>query len=307
MRRSLIGLAAVGALLAPTASAQLALSPGYHLEDFTFASGGGGASSASFASFVALQVVEGGESTSPSFIATFGFLGAHNPEPTNAPVLFGVTPFVGPLEGATPITIAGLNFQKPGAGPIAATIGGTPVTGLAVVSDTILTAATPSGTAGAKNVVASSLFGSDTLAGGFTHTASLQLYGTGTPGCSGTQEVNADSLPKVGNTGFHLTCTNAPPNALGLGLVTNVQDVGGSDVFGIGVLLHVNLIFSTEVYTLDFVSGPTGFGVAAVPIPNVPILAGSIYFAQALWSWSSCSLPPLQLSTSKGLKMVIAP
>jgi hypothetical protein len=42
-----------------------------------------------------------------------------------------------------------------------------------------------------------------------------------------------------------------------------------------------------------------------ISIPNDPALVGKTYYAMALWAWTSCSLPPFNLSTSRGLAIAI--
>ena len=95
--------------------------------------------------------------------------------------------------------------------------------------------------------------------------------------------------------------------ASALGILADAQDLAGSDPFGIGVLIHVDLFTAVEVVTVDFVSDGAGNGLAAVPIPNNPFLIGKTYYAMALWAWSSCSLPPFNLSTSRGLALSLLP
>jgi hypothetical protein len=85
------------------------------------------------------------------------------------PTVSSIDPSSGPLAGGTAVTITGTGFES-GA---TVTIGGASATSVVVVSETSITAVTPSGTAGAKDVVAtnadSGLTG--TLAGGFTYAA----------------------------------------------------------------------------------------------------------------------------------------
>lgn len=133
----------------------------------------------------------------------------------------------------------------------------------------------------------------------------LASYGTGTPGCQGIQTVGANTCPKIGTPSFHLTCDNAPASSLGLGIVTDALDFAGSDPFAIGVLLHAGFVGATELLTLDFTSDASGFGVAPAPIPAIPALVGRTFYGIALWAWSSCSLPPLGLSSSRGLAITI--
>jgi len=130
-------------------------------------------------------------------------------------------------------------------------------------------------------------------------------YGTGTPGCAGTHTVDVTHAPMINSPHFGITCNNAPQSSLGLGILANAQDAVGSDPYGIGVLLHVNLFAATEVITLDFLSDASGNGLAAAPIPNASALVGNTYYAMALWAWTTCSLPPYNLSTSQGLAMTV--
>ncbi|MFN0205162.1 MAG: FG-GAP repeat protein [Planctomycetota bacterium] len=136
-------------------------------------------------------------------------------------------------------------------------------------------------------------------------------YGTGTPGCAGTHTLGLTHAPTINSPVFAITCDNAPPLSLGLAIITDSQDLAGSDPFGLGVLLHADLILPTEVITLDFYSDGTGYSeTAGATIPNNPTIVGNIYYACALWAWptSTCTLPgfnPYNLSTSRGLAITI--
>ena len=80
------------------------------------------------------------------------------------------------------------------------------------------------------------------------------MFGTGTAGCAGTQTLDVNHAPVINNPSFAITCDNAPPSSLGLGIVADAQDLTGSDPFFIGVLLHVDLLAATEILTFDFIS-----------------------------------------------------
>jgi hypothetical protein len=140
--------------------------------------------------------------------------------------------------------------------------------------------------------------------------ASIASFGTGTHGCFGILGVGTNGPPKVNSPTFGFTCAHAPRSALGLGIVTNAQDAGGSDPFGIGVKLHVDLFAATQVYSFDFHSDVSGAGFAKAPIPNSPFLAGTVYYEQSLWVESlgyQCGPSPFHLVTSKGLAITIQP
>lgn len=135
----------------------------------------------------------------------------------------------------------------------------------------------------------------------------LSVYGTGTPGCSGAHELLANQSPKVSSPGFALTCTMAPPVSPGVGIVTDSQS-GGGDPFGLGVSLWIDFFAATEAISFDFVSDGAGYALAPAPIPNQPLLAGRIYYAQALFVWAwPCVPSPLHLSSSNGLRIVVQP
>jgi hypothetical protein len=299
------------AAASPLTMAQLASSTNYQLLADELAGGGGGACSVGFAMVFASEPVSGDQVASVGFNAHMGFLAANDPTPTNAPVVFGITPDCGPTTGGVGITITGVNFTNRGAGPsISATIGGAAVSGLLVVSDTTITGLTPVGTAGAKDVVVSSIYGSGTLPGGYEYSAGLIPYGTGTPGCLGSQTMSAASCPHLDNPAFTLTVTNVPALALGLGIVTDSQDLMGTDVFALGILLHVDFFFATptEIYSLDMTSDASNFGTVTTSIPNNLALLGKNYFAQSIWVETACIMGTVaNLSSSRGLQIVIEP
>ena len=86
----------------------------------------------------------------------------------SAPTLTSVSPTSGPSAGGTTITLTGGNFVS-GA---TVRVGGTAATNVAFVSATQLTARTPAGTAGARDVQVTNPDGqSATQTGGFTYTA----------------------------------------------------------------------------------------------------------------------------------------
>lgn len=132
-------------------------------------------------------------------------------------------------------------------------------------------------------------------------------YGTGTPGCDGASKLTANSAPRIGSTTFGVKCDKTPSLSLGMCMITDAQDYVGSDPFGIGVLLHVDLLAATQVIAVDVNSGAHGISMTILPVPNVPSLVGQKFYAQILWLWPStvCTLPPLNLSTSTALELTI--
>jgi uncharacterized membrane protein len=137
----------------------------------------------------------------------------------------------------------------------------------------------------------------------------LVSYGAATPGCAGSPVLSATPAPFVNTPSFAFHSTLCPPSSLGLVLLTDVPDIMGSDPFGIGVQLHVDLFFSSTVITLDPVSDPFGNSTVVAGIANNPFLGGLTFYTQILWAWptSTCFIPPYNLSMTQGLAITIQP
>jgi len=134
----------------------------------------------------------------------------------------------------------------------------------------------------------------------------LAPYGTGTPSCAGTITGVANLAPKVGESQFKLSWTNAPPNSTALVGIAFVPDVAGTDVFGVGVNIHIGLLGPVLAYNVA--SDATGVAKLAFPVPNAPALAGFKAYVQSLWiepAWQSCSPSPLPWSSSTGLEITV--
>ena len=88
--------------------------------------------------------------------------------PNPAPTVSTISPASGPTTGATPVAITGTGFLA-GA---TVSIGGTPATGVTLISGTSITATTPAHAAGAVNVVVTNTDGqsSPPLTNGYTYT-----------------------------------------------------------------------------------------------------------------------------------------
>src|SRR5262249_43712347 len=137
-------------------------------------SGGGGTASLDYAVYVSLWDPTAGPLLSANFGAGLGFLEDSDPQPTNAPVVFGITPDFGPKAGGTSITATGLNCAKSGAGPsVTLDVGGSRATGVNVASNTLLTANVPAGAKGPQDVTVASSFGSSLSSGGFIYTPAI--------------------------------------------------------------------------------------------------------------------------------------
>jgi hypothetical protein len=145
-----------------------------------------------------------------------------------------------------------------------------------------------------------------------TATPPTGMYGTGTPGCLGTLSIGFNSPPKINNEAFAILFTNAPPRSLGVSLITDAQDVAGTDPFGIGVNFQVDLLSAAELYSLNIYTSENGCGIMPASIPNNPGLAGKTYYAQGIFVESSaaglaCSTSPYHIVASRGAVVTLLP
>ncbi|HKE00403.1 MAG TPA: VCBS repeat-containing protein, partial [Planctomycetota bacterium] len=133
-------------------------------------------------------------------------------------------------------------------------------------------------------------------------------FGTGTPGCLGAHGIGVNGPPAIGAGGFAITGTNAPPFSLGALLVTDAPDVAGSDLFGLDVVLHVDLLSASFVAALDAGSDAAGTAIAPHPIADAPSLAGATIYEQLLWVWldaGACKPSAFRITSSRGLALTL--
>lgn len=254
-------LGAACLLLVPCGRAQLATSPAYELVDFALDAGGGGTASANFAAWISLGASSEGELSSPSFAAGLGILQTCDPQPTNAPVIFGLTPAFGPKAGGNAFTISGLNFDKFGTGPtLTVDIGGNAATGVSVVSSTELGATAPAGAKGPQDVTVTTALGADTAAGAYVYTPAVTATPFSSP--AGTIElVNYGALGHV----FH---SYVSP------FTTSANTKFGTLLIGPAPLLQ---ILGSVPY-----AGPDGITALSLPVPDEPVLVGLTVYFQSL-------------------------
>ncbi|BCS31826.2 hypothetical protein TBR22_A10280 [Luteitalea sp. TBR-22] len=129
--------------------------------------------------------------TTSSKVTLVGGFTYTGPQP--APTLTAVSPASGVTTGGTPITLTGTNFS----GSPTVTVGGVAATGVTVINSTTITAVTPTGTAGARDVVVTTLGGDATLVGGFTYVAPPTVSG-----------LTPSSGPTAGGTTVTITGSN---------------------------------------------------------------------------------------------------
>lgn len=136
----------------------------------------------------------------------------------------------------------------------------------------------------------------------------ILAFGSGTAGCGGSLGMFTNGSPFLGNAQFGFLATNAPRQALGLGLATDAANLTGFDFFSLGFLLHVDLLNSSQIITFDIVSDPSGSAGAAAAVPNDPNLANQTFFVQSLWlepPSNVCSAAVYGMVTSKALAVTI--
>ena len=96
-----------------------------------------------------------------------------------APTVTGISPASGPTAGGTSVTISGTSFT----GATGVTIGGNAATGMSVVNATTITATTPAGTVGARDVVVATPGGTGSGTGLYTYRSVTTFSG---PTATGT-------------------------------------------------------------------------------------------------------------------------
>src|SRR6185436_20431136 len=108
----------------------------------------------------------------------------------------------------------------------------------------------------------------------------------GTPGCTGQQMLCANSAAVIGNATFRLRSYNALPGSLGLLMLTTGVPSEPADLAGLGCNFIIDP-HSPELIYADLYFDGNGIGAAALPIPNNPVMVGTVYYAQAFTAWYS--------------------
>ena len=138
-----------------------------------------------------------GQASSPSAQVSYAVPGT--PPATPAPVLSSVSPASGPTAGGTTITLTGTNFVS-GA---TVRVGGVAATNVAFASSTRLTARTPAGAAGARDVVVTNPNGQSSVrVGAFTYTTTSTAPLTATAVAPLSGPTSGGTLITVTGTGF---------------------------------------------------------------------------------------------------------
>jgi hypothetical protein len=107
---------------------------------------------------------------------------------------------------------------------------------------------------------------------------------------------------------FRFTCDRAPPSSLGHGAIALVPDLGGTDVFGLGFLVHLDLPTAPALFRFEMSSDAQGEAQSPpIAIAGDPSAVGLTLYAQSFWSWTSCPIPfvTVSSSSSRGLAFTI--
>ena len=265
MRKTLALVAAL-ALAAPLATGQ-ASSANFKLASWGFASSGGGASAVPGAGWTNEGELSSGELLSPSFRAIVGNLGSLRPQmTTNVPTLFGINPPYAPKAGGSTITVYGYNFNALGSGASdVMEIGGNLVTGLTVLSNTVMTGTVPAGTgtnggAGPQPVQIDNTFGSMLLPGAFINAPA----------------VTSSPVALVGET---IRLDNYGPTTAAFRCFVSTATTFANTKYG---KLLIGPFPFYEILFFQLYPGPDGVQKLELDVPDDPILNGVTVYFQTL-------------------------
>ncbi|MEM7310742.1 MAG: hypothetical protein AAF682_28975, partial [Planctomycetota bacterium] len=131
----------------------------------------------------------------------------------------------------------------------------------------------------------------------------LTPFGTGTP-CAETQPLLANAVPIVGDAGFALLSSEAPPLLPGVVVLGDTADVAGTPL--LGALLHVALppTGSFALFLGTPAADANGSLTIPLPIPATPTLIGATVAAQLGTAWASGPCAG-SFTSSRGLELVL--
>ena len=258
--RRLGWLAAVALGTACPLRAQLAQGAEFQLTDLTLDAVGDGMSALDVTARLSVGNPSSVPMSSAQFSVAIGFLGGAEPDVTDVPVVYGLQPAFGPIEGGTPLVIGGTNFDKFGTGAsVSVTIDGVPVDGLVVQSDSLITGTAPAGLNGPHAVVVSSSLGATMQAGGYVHTPAL----VATPQATLKSRLDLCNYGAAGDQ--YMTLASLTSWAAGTKFGT--------------LLIGPNFI--TLLPPTPYAS-PLGISKTSIKIPNSPVLHGLAIHFQSL-------------------------
>lgn len=138
--------------------------------------------------------------------------------------------------------------------------------------------------------------------------AGVATFGSGTAGCAGKITMSTNSMVTTPNAQFAFTCANAPPNALGAGIVADSPEFAGSDYFQLNIMILVDLLQSTELLGFDIYTESEGNGFAPFPLPPLPFLVGKTFYVQSIFAEptaGACTQGVFGLVSSNGLSVTV--
>lgn len=215
------------------------------------------------------------------------------------PAITGVTPSTGPTGGDTTVTVEGSGFT----GATAVTFGSAAATSFTVVSDTQITAVTPTGAARAAAVAVTGPGGTATDAGGFTYVAPPTITSvapaSGPTGGGTTVTVEGTNLSAATSVtvgGSAATVSSDTPTSITLSApggpagsaAVVVTTAGGSatDTEGFTYVVTVPAITSPAAGAfVDAVSNSFTLSAVGTPVPNLSVAPS----AGRLPSWLTVS------------------
>lgn len=135
----------------------------------------------------------------------------------------------------------------------------------------------------------------------------LANYGGGTSDCRGRIGMWANGSPRIGNAAYGYLTTNAPADAAGVLLQGGPPDIAGSDLLGIGALIHVTFgAISTRLVFSDHL----GACFMPEPVPSAAGLVGLPVYVQTLWQVDpahTCTTSTAGFVSSVGLTSTVQP
>ena len=189
------------------------------------------------------------------------------PAPAPAPTVTGISPTGGLPGGGTSVTITGTNFT----GATSVTIGGAAATGVTVVSATSITATTPAGSAGAKDVVVTTPNGTGTGTGLFTYVAAPTVTGISpTSGATaGGTSVTITGTNLTGATAVKFGTTSATINTNTATQITATSPAGSAGQVDITVVTAGGTSATSASDKFTYVAGAQTATAAAATLTPV--------------------------------------
>ncbi len=203
------------------------------------------------------------------------------------PTVSGISPSSGPVAGGTTVTITGTYLT----GATALTFGGTAATSFTVNSATQITAAAPSGPAGAANVVVTTAGGSVTSTGGYTYLLTPTLSISNSPQTYTGSGLAATVSCLGGGTvsDIKYNSNSTLPTAAGTYAITANCAASGNYAAVTGASAG-NFVISTASQSINLVATPSAIAVQGASTLSVTGTLGTGAITYALVS-GPCSLP----------------